>query len=341
VSDSYPLSLQLEADKAKPPPGKHRLRKKLWPGARKTRVLQRYLIWPLQGLLLALFSRICAILPPERAAAAGGRMAALVGPRLSKSRRVRRNVALAFPEKTWPEIDQIVTGVWRNFGQVLAEYAHLDSISARAGNGRVEVVIKGDDPAWAKSDKPKLFVTAHLANWELAASSVVSLGIPLSVIYSPQNNPWVDRLIQKLRQPLGCGFLAKEDSIRSIMGALKTGRSIGMLVDQRVDSGENVPFFGLDAQTTTTPARLALKYGYELVPIRIERLQVARYRATFYEPVEPPDPKLGRREQALEMTRQINALIETWVRERPEQCSFTKRRWAREIKPVQRLGGGK
>lgn len=339
MSDSYPLSFRLGADQAKPPPGKRRLRKKLWSRARKNHVFLRYLIWRLQGLLLTLFSRICAILPPEWAAAAGGRMAALVGPRLAKSHRVKCNIAIAFPEKTWQEIDQIVTGIWRNFGQVVAEYAHLDSISARAANGRVEVVIKGDDPSWVNSDKPKLFVTAHLANWELAASSVVSLGIPLSVIYSPQNNPWVDRLIQKLRQPLGCGFLAKEDSIRSIIGELKTGRSIGMLVDQRVDSGESVAFFGLDAQTTTTPARLALKYGYELVPIRIERLQLTRYRATFHQPIAPPDPKLGRREQALEMTRQINALIETWVRERPEQSSFTKRRWARDIKPAPRRHG--
>ncbi len=335
MTDAQSLGIQVEAGKVAP--GKHRLKSKQRRSAGKIRVLQRYLIRPLHGLILALFFKISATLTPEQASAVGAHLFALLEPHLRISHKVRRDIAIAFPEKSWEEIDRITKGILRNFGQVLAEYAHLDSISARAGNGRVEIVTEGDDLTWVKNDKPKVFVTAHLANWELAASTVVSMGIPLSVIYSPYKNPWIDRLIQKRRQPLGCGFLAKAQGIRSIMRELETGRSIGMLVDQRVDSGETVPFFGLDAETTITPARLALKYGYELVPIRVERVQHARYRVTFYKPIESPDPKLSNREQAIEMTRQINALIETWIRERPELISFTKRRWSKEIRPKQRL----
>ena len=71
--------------------------------------------------------------------------------------------------------------------------------------------------------------------------------------------------------------------------ALKQGTSVGLIVDQRVDSGEPVRFFGRDMLTSITPAQLALRFDCDLIPIQIQRLKGARFRAIIHDAVRPDD----------------------------------------------------
>jgi KDO2-lipid IV(A) lauroyltransferase len=50
-------------------------------------------------------------------------------------------------------------------------------------------------------------------------------------------------------------------AVRKMMEALRGGRGLFILMDHRVDDGEWLPFFGHQAQTATTPARLARRFG--------------------------------------------------------------------------------
>ncbi len=68
---------------------------------------------------------------------------------------------------------------------------------------------------------------------------------------------------------------------------LQQGRSVGLLIDQRYDRGEKVPFFGVPATTTVVPARLALRLDLPLIPVRVERRDGARFVITVQRPVEP------------------------------------------------------
>jgi len=54
-----------------------------------------------------------------------------IGPRLDKTRLIRRNVTIAFPEKSVAEIDLLVREIWGNLGAVLAEFPHLETICGR------------------------------------------------------------------------------------------------------------------------------------------------------------------------------------------------------------------
>ena len=51
-----------------------------------------------------------------------------------------------------------------------------------------------------------------------------------------------------------------------------------MLVDQKMNDGIPVPFFGRDAMTAPALALLALRYDCAVVPIRMER-RMARISA--------------------------------------------------------------
>jgi KDO2-lipid IV(A) lauroyltransferase len=110
------------------------------------------------------------------------------------------------------------------------------------------------------------------------------------------------------------------------------------MIDQRVDGGERQPFFGVPTPTSTTPARLALRHNGPIVPSRTTLLPDGRYQISYGEPLRsdlsrPFDAETAR------LTRTINQIFETWIRECPEQWLCTKRRWpkaARDVEGVQR-----
>jgi KDO2-lipid IV(A) lauroyltransferase len=114
-----------------------------------------------------------------------------------------------------------------------------------------------------------------------------------------------------------------------LVAELVAGRSLGLLADLRVDGGEPIPFFGQMVSTTLVPARLALKFGCPLVPLRVERLGPARFRATAHRPIRPDDESADPLAQARSMMRQFNALLESWIREQPAGWQCLKRRWSK------------
>ena len=59
-----------------------------------------------------------------------------------------------------------------------------------------------------------------------------------------------------------------------------------------MNDGIAVPFFGQDAMTAPAMAQFALKFKCPLVPMRIERLKGARFRLTFYPPIDIQDTGL-------------------------------------------------
>jgi KDO2-lipid IV(A) lauroyltransferase len=257
-----------------------------------------------------------------------------LGPRLQKSRQLRLNLRIAFPEKADAEIETLLRAVWGNLGAVLAEYPHLDTICAREADERLKRVVAGDIRALREPGTPGIFVAAHLANWEIPAAAAVRLGLPLGVLYTPAANPRVDRMLQRQRQVLGCTFFDRDADMRELLRHLSKGGCVGVIMDQRVDSGEPIPFFGHDKATTLVPARLALRLGCELVPVRVQRLEGARFRLTFYDPVRPDPGAANEVERARQMMAKVNLLFEAWIREQPQDWLCSKRRWPKDVTPV-------
>ena len=289
-------------------------------------------LWIVEAGVFAISLGALRMLSPERASSLGRRVLRAIGPRLDKTRIFRRNLTLAFPEKSAEEIEALIGDIWGNVGAVLAEYPHLRAYAAAGRPGRLEIVPNPDTPAFQHSGKAAVFVTAHLANWEIPLAAAIRLGVPVSVLYTPLQNPWLDRMLYRARARMGVKLLPRDGGILSLVRELRSGRSIGMLVDQRVDSGEPVPFFGLEMNTSTTPARLALRYHCDLIPIRVQRLDNARFQVSFEPPITPSAAIADEHGKILDMTRQVNAVFETWIRAQPQDWLCSKRRWPKEAK---------
>jgi KDO2-lipid IV(A) lauroyltransferase len=287
----------------------------------------RWTVWVLEAGLLGFFWFVASCLPVEAAARIGKRLLVFLGPRFSRHRHVLRNLSIALPQHGPAEIERLARGVWANFGQVMAEYAHLPEICRLATGGRIELVRRDDLDIFNGSGRPVIFVGAHMANWELSAGVVAAHNIPLTVVYTPERNPLVTRMLQRRRRALGCGFVSKLDGLRPLMRDLAKGRSIGLLIDRRNDQGETLPFFGLDTTLTISPARLALKYGYQFVPTRVERTGPSRFRLTPHSPIEPDDENASDDEKARQMMVKVYAVFEEWIQERPQDWFCSKRMW--------------
>jgi len=252
-----------------------------------------------------------------------------LGPLHSKHDKVVENLVIAFPEKRAREIKLLARQVWEETGALVSEYANMPRIAAEAER-RVEFVVHGELAVLREGHRPAVFVSAHYGAWEFALLLASHFGVPLTAMYNfdyLHSNPRVAQRVEASRTSLPADLIPRQRGIRPLVRALSAGRSVGLVVDFRFDQCELIPFFQRGAYTTTLPARLALRYGCELIPVRVDRTDAGRYRLSLYGPVAPDDPTADAREQARQMTRKVNEHFESWIRERPGQWLCLKRRW--------------
>jgi KDO2-lipid IV(A) lauroyltransferase len=287
--------------------------------------------WLIEAGAMRLFWRHARSHGPEQASLMGQRLLSRLGPRLGKHRQVMDNLRHAFPELDETQREKLAGDMWSNFGAVLGEYPHLEEIRNGDGGSRIEVCYRDGARQIVAERTPAVYVTPHLANWEIAPITIVRENVPLSGIYSPQTNPYVDRLLQDMRAPIGAHLVTKQNAIRQLVREMRRGRSVGMLPDQRIDGGEPIPFFGIPAATTTSPAWLSLRMQCPLVPIEVERTGPARFRATFHTPLDTGAPGGDDRQRITAITRALNSLFEEWIRKHPQHWQCTKRRWPKQV----------
>lgn len=261
-------------------------------------------------------------LPLDAASACGSFILRCLGPHLRLTQVARRNLQQAFPEKSQKEIETIITGMWDNLGRVAAEYPHLSKIWKNVELVGAEHLISVRD-----SGRPAIFFGGHLANWEINAQAAKKNGLNIHLVYRKPNNPWVDGLLRHARNAGAAGHIRKgAQGARDILAVIRDNGAVGILVDQRLNEGMAIPFFGRDAMTPTVVAPFALKYACPLYPSRVERVSGTYFRVTIYPPLLIQNT--GHRENdERRILTEINALLESWVRERPEQWLWIHRRW--------------
>jgi Kdo2-lipid IVA lauroyltransferase/acyltransferase len=289
------------------------------------------LLYRLDRLFFDVLLALARIFPVDAASRFAGAVAASLAPRFKKSSAMLENLQIAFPEKSARELDRIVHQCWSNAGAVCAEYAHLEHIFSDAEGERLQIDISDAIETFKNPRQCAIFVAAHQANWELIGAAIVRHGVPLSCVYSPATNPLLDELLGSWRRRLGCELLPSEDSMRPMLRALSAGRSLGIVIDRRIDNGKDVQFFGHPKPTSIVPARLAIRYDCPLVPTRVERLHGSRFRVSFLPPIVPDVRAGDETAQAIDMTQRVHNLFEQWIREQPGQWFCSKRLWPKEV----------
>lgn len=298
----------------------------------------RNLLWRVDYVLLWLLVKIARLLPIDTASRLGARVGAWIGPKMSRKTEIyTENMRQAFPEAGEQELQQRVQRAWARAGRILLEYPHLDTILQEPS--RLQIDIRQPIATYTDPSQPCVIVTAHLSNWEVVCSAMARLGIPNASLYSPPTNPLLDKLLMDSRRALNCELLPRDNSARLLMRAMKQGRTAAMVMDRRVDDGSPIHFFGRDKISTLMPARLAMKFDCELVPVQVERLKDAHYRVTFHPPVIASAECSDDNERATDMIQQVHNQFEDWIRAQPDDWFCSKRLWPKsKIDPTEEVG---
>lgn len=264
-------------------------------------------------------------LPVPAASALGGWLARMVGPRLRAHRIARRNLTRALPALAPAEVDATLRGMWDNLGRVAAEYPHLPALLLDGGH--TELVGREHVEALLAAGRPVIFFSAHFGNWEILGPVAAQVGLPTVQVYRAANNPAAEAVIEAMRGSLGGRRVPKgAKAARSILAALKQGESLAMLVDQKMNDGIAVPFFGRPAMTAPALAELALRHGLAVVPAHVERLGGTRFRVIAEAPLTFADTGDRQADVAAAMAR-VNTILEGWIAARPDLWFWVHRRW--------------
>jgi Kdo2-lipid IVA lauroyltransferase/acyltransferase len=231
------------------------------------------------------------------------------------------------------ERSRIMRGAWENLGRTAAEMPHLAALHPSAAGPGWEVEGEEHLEALRAHGGPALFFSGHLANWELIGPAVAALGVPIAGIYRAASNPAADDIIQKLRrdargvdEPM---FAKGSQGARAALAHLNAGRCLGMFVDQKMNDGIPVAFFGRTAMTAPALAHFALRFHCPVMPVHVERLGPAHFRLICEAPLTVPVTG-DRAADTQAFTLAVNETLERWIRRSPESWLWLHRRWPAE-----------
>jgi KDO2-lipid IV(A) lauroyltransferase len=233
------------------------------------------------------------------------------------------NLAFAYPDKDSAWRRRTVDGVYRSIGRLLVAFARFPRIDRR--NVAEWIRYEGFEHYERAKERGNgvLFATAHLGNWELSAFAHALLTEKMNIVVRPLDNPLIDDLVETRRALSGNTLLSKRDFARSILHALRDNEPVGILVDQN-SAGDNaafVPFFGKQACTNLTFAKLAGRSGAAVIPgFALWSESERRYVLRFY-------PAIVMTGDAVEDTARIQGAVEAAIRSCPEQWLWIHRRW--------------
>jgi len=217
--------------------------------------------------------------------------------------------------------------MWDNLVRTFVEYPHLRQLCAHYDD-RIEFVNFKEIETLRDDGKAGIVFSAHIGNWEVSSIVGVKAAMPLHRIYRSANNPYVEWLFRFFRQKIPGVLVPKGMSgFRQIVDLMRKNGHFALLIDQKMNEGIEVDFFGYPVMTTPSVASLVLKHDYPAVPVRSQRLKGARYRLT----VEPPlqIEKTGNTEEdTRRFMEKVNLILERWIRDDPTQWLWVHKRWS-------------
>jgi KDO2-lipid IV(A) lauroyltransferase len=276
--------------------------------------------------LLALWTRLLALLPYAASRRVGRFLGAVAYHLRSRARRVTElNLALAMPEMGSSARDALVRESLKHTGCLLAETGITFRWSAERLD-RLVLGVEGFEPlARALVEKRGILVLApHYGNWELFA---LHFGrYHFTALYDPPRIRALEAPVRASRERTGARLLPIDASgVRSVFTALRSGQPVSLLPDQVPErrAGVYAPFFGRPALTMSFAHRL-IRATRPLVVFGSCRRERDGFRIQFVE--APPAIHSERVEVS---AAALNEGIEALVRSDPAQYQWEYKRYKR------------
>ena len=213
-----------------------------------------------------------------------------------------------------------------NYGKTFIEYIFLKNF--KQSNNHIKIKNKNYLETTLLKNEPVIFISGHFANFELMSMELTKMNIKLATIYRPLNNFFLNPFMEYLRKKYVCKNQIKKGikGVKEAINYLNNKNSIALMVDQRVSEGARVNFFGTPAHTTFLPAQLALKFKCQIIPIYINRTFDDKFEVEILKPISCKHPNNIDKDK-VEITNEINTVLEKMVAQDPSQWILTHNRW--------------
>ncbi|HRZ87037.1 MAG TPA: lysophospholipid acyltransferase family protein [bacterium] len=285
-------------------------------------------------LCVSACARAISLLPRRAVLVFAEGLGALIYHLDARHRRIALiNLKIAFPDISPQRAAEIAKRSIQNLCRVVVELIYMPKIISQ---GRISEVLRLENDEnhhiAARKNKAGIYITAHFGLWEYLFHGNWLLKqkfVPLHVVVRASGNPYIDEMVNRTRRMLGSVTVPKKQSIKHLLGALKKGEYLGILIDQNVcrEEGVFVDFFGKKAATTFGATLLALRTDAPVVPVFVFR-DTGRdtYKIRFLPDI--PLVRTGDHEEDVRVnTQNFTACVERMVRECPENWLWIHKRW--------------
>lgn len=279
----------------------------------------------LARVLLAFF----AALPLSTAMRLGMAFARLgrLFPRLHQT--AERNLQLALPEISESERRRLALGCFENLGRLLAVFSHFRDADSTSLERIIEYRGLEHLQAAMAHGRGVILFTGHVGGWELTSFGLSMSGHPLSFLVRRIDNPKIEELVDRARTYRGNRSIDKRFAAREMLQILRTGGTLGILVDLNTLDREAifVDFFGIAAATTFMVAKLALRTGADVLPVFAPWDKTKQKFLLSIGPALSLEPSGEESEDVRRMTQAFTSVVEDYVRRYPDQWLWIHRRW--------------
>jgi len=241
---------------------------------------------------------------------------------------IKSNIQVAFPNLNESAVDALIVRMAANFGRHIAEIVHISTFGSGAQG--TSITSEGPIDVPFELQGPAIYIGAHLGSWELIPLVFQRHSRPLTIMYSQIDHPLLDRLFLSQRQKTGGKYVEKNEALKACLKAMQKGESVALLVDQRVDAGVEVDFFGRPSIFTPLPARLARRFNCPIIPCEAVRVAPGHLQVTFHAPIWPSTERGVQTD--VELTQEMARAIEDSIRRNVDTWFCNKRRWANQEK---------
>jgi len=235
------------------------------------------------------------------------------------------NISIAFAnKKSVPEIKQLVREHFITVGANFVCSAKFATISPKKINNYIEYegleLLKEN----AEKEIPIIYIACHMGAWELLAQiGSLAPNVKQSTLYQALSNPYIDAHVLRKRKRTGIKAFDRKDGFNAPMAHLRSGGSLGILVDQNAGyRGIWCPLFSKLASTSNLAPLMAARSGATMFPYFVITLGPSKWKVIVSEPLEVSA------DETIEMTTaRMNMEVEKMVNRSPKDWFWLHNRW--------------
>jgi KDO2-lipid IV(A) lauroyltransferase len=227
-----------------------------------------------------------------------------------------RTIAAITGEHDQRRLRQLRLRAIENIGRIRFEFSCCERL---VDSNRLTVT--GTDHL-ANRRGPTIFVAAHLGNWELTNHAMLRNGVSCAYLYEPVALASHQRIAVETRRDImarvpGSRLIAASPTAaRDLVRAVDRGENVWIAVDELKNGLVWGPAFGRhlpDTGNRMLAARLSMRGGGDVIPIRTRRTGAGTHEVAFHPPL-PRQPTGNHRHDARLLGDAIAATFEPWVR---------------------------